>query len=378
MQTTLRLVPVPRIAWVLVVIALLIAIGVAAVAVGSHPHQLPLPFGPARNGAIVFGGSDQDIHALDPLTGATAALISGAENDRAPLMSRDGTRFVFLRDTAIADPVLGTPEPMIMVANANGSGVRSLTPALAGFQGSAWSENLSWSNDGSRVAVPLNVGGRPAIEVLAVDGSAKPIVADTGGRDGSFLAFRPDDQELVFNGGTSNGNGLFAVGADGHGLRTILDPANADYASLSPDGKELAFAVPGDAYNVIRVVDVDTGVVRTPAFVPAVTGQGEADAQSWWSPDGTRLLIQRYGAGQYQLAVAPAAGGRVVGIGPVMPQKGGQRVEAQFSPDGLRVLVHFDDGGATWLLDATGATTGTQLPSSIAEAATWQRLALAP
>jgi DNA-directed RNA polymerase specialized sigma24 family protein len=45
---------------------------------------LPPPFGPARNGLIVYGGSDHDIHALDPATGATTSLIAGTEGDHRP------------------------------------------------------------------------------------------------------------------------------------------------------------------------------------------------------------------------------------------------------------------------------------------------------
>ena len=42
MQTTLRLSPVPRVAWILVILALVIALGVAAVlVVGSRRHPVP-------------------------------------------------------------------------------------------------------------------------------------------------------------------------------------------------------------------------------------------------------------------------------------------------------------------------------------------------
>ena len=51
------------------------------------------------------------------------------------------------------------------------------------------------------------------------------------------------------------------------------------------------------------------------------------------------------------------------------------QVWANFSPDGSKVLVHYDADGSTWLLDPTGMTTGTQLPSSVLDATSWQRLA---
>jgi hypothetical protein len=115
-QTTLRFAPAPRLAWLLVLIALIAALGIAVLAVGSRSTQLPPPFGLARNGAILFGGTDHDIHTLAPMTGATTALIAGSASDARPWLSPDGTRFIFLRDSAVTDPKIGGLEPMIMVA----------------------------------------------------------------------------------------------------------------------------------------------------------------------------------------------------------------------------------------------------------------------
>ena len=62
-QTTLRFAPAPRIAWLLLVLALVAALGVAVLAIGSR-HRVPAPpFGLARNGPILYGGTDNDIHS---------------------------------------------------------------------------------------------------------------------------------------------------------------------------------------------------------------------------------------------------------------------------------------------------------------------------
>jgi len=155
MQTTLRFAPVPRLAWLLVIIALVAAVGVALVAVGSKTRQLPPPFGLARNGTIIYGGNDQDIYALDPLTGATTALITGSSSDQRPWLSQDGTTLMFLRDTTVIDPVVGGLEPMIMVARQDGSDVRPLTGALANLI------DAKWSSDGSKVVVSSDVDSKP-------------------------------------------------------------------------------------------------------------------------------------------------------------------------------------------------------------------------
>ena len=191
MQTTLRLTPVPRLAWLLLVGALIAVLGVAALTIGSRHRQPAPPFGPARNGAILYGGTDNDIHSLDPVTGATTTLITGSAGDHRPLVSPDGTRLLFLRDSTTRDQGVGPLRPMIMVANDDGSDIRPLTGAIANFAGFAG--NTAWSHDGSRVVVSSGVDSAPVLQVLSLDGSTKPVVIDTEGMAAAYVAFRPDD-----------------------------------------------------------------------------------------------------------------------------------------------------------------------------------------
>ena len=222
MQTTLRFSPVPRVAWILVVLALVIALGVAAaLTIGSRQHPLPPPFGPARNGLIVYGGSDHDIHALDLATGTTTSLTTGTEGDRRPVLSPDGTKVLFLRDTTTIDTVNGGQEPMIMVANSDGTNVHALTGGLA--NGAGLLQNIAWSSDGSKVAVSSGSGTDPVLQVFTVDGSVAPVGIDVHGRTAEYLAFRPGDREthLPWHNAIDPA-GMYAVGADGRGFRTIV------------------------------------------------------------------------------------------------------------------------------------------------------------
>ena len=79
----------------LIVLALLIA-AVVAVGIGSR-RPLPPPFGLAQNGAVI-ASADGDILAVDPNTGRTSPLIADGSFDFGPSFSRDGTKFLFLRD----------------------------------------------------------------------------------------------------------------------------------------------------------------------------------------------------------------------------------------------------------------------------------------
>ena len=355
MQASLRLAPVPRVAWLLIVLALLVALGAMALAVGSRPRPAD-PFGLARNGAVAYG-ADGDIFAVDPATGASKAIVTGATIDAEPLFSRDGSRFVFVRDS---DP---GGRLSLMAANADGSAVRQLTEPLVNLD---WFE---WSPDGTRLAVISDLQAKRTLWILGLDGTALKIL-DVGMRTGS-VQWRPDGRELVFRGVTSGTYGLYAVGTDGTGLRAIAPatPSDTDWMdlALSPDGTKIAYARWVD-HGVIHVVDVDTGLDRTPVFDGTT-----ADLSVRWSPDGTRLVFQRYFGGYFHLVVAPATGGPVVLIGPAMLEGTGG-ANAEFSPDGTKLIARYEADGSTWILDATGGL-GERVQADISALATWQRLA---
>lgn len=362
-QATLRLAPVPRIAWLLVVLALLVALGVALLAVGSRPH-LPAPFGLARNGAILYDSADHDVYTMDPVTGATKALITGSTRDHDPWLSPDGTRLFFLRDSTLNDHVVGGYEPIVMVANVDGSHVRPLTGELVNLQ------TAGWSSDGSQIFVASDVESKPTLEIFSVDGTSGPRVIDIGGMSATFVQFRPGDRELTFRGTNGDVAGVYAVGVDGNGLRPILPPtANStlDYPALSPDGTKIAYQEWATDHGVLHVIDVDSRVDRTPAFDGVA-----ADLGPIWSPDGTRLLFFRVAGSSYHLATAPASGGPVVETGPAMPILTGTPA-FQFSPDGTKIIAFYPADHSIWMLDVTGGA-GKQLPATIG-ATTWQRLA---
>jgi Tol biopolymer transport system component len=364
-QTTLRLAPVPRMAWLVLVIALAAALAVAYV-VGTHPRHLPSLFGPARNGPIVYGGTDNDIYRLDPVTGTTTALVAGSSSDSGPLLSPDGTRMLVLRG-AVTDPTTGAKAGTIMVANEDGTNVRALTGQLTAMSDPAW------SHDGSRIAVSSQLDGRSTLQVLNVDGSSQPVLIDTGGTTSFYLTFGAGDRELIFRGSLGATDGIFAVGVDGHGLRTIVAAGTGDYANVSPDGTKVGYQIWDGTAGSIHIADVSTGRDKTPVLNPP-PGGGLVDDNPVWSPDGTQLVFVRYHGGNgYHLAVVAAAGGPVHEIGPLVPTNSG-RAYTQFSPDGTSILAFFAADRSTWLLDPSGVAADRRLPTTIVEPSTWQRM----
>ena len=366
METTFdwRRAPTARYAWLLVLSAVLVALLTVVLAVGSRSPDAE-PFGLARNGSVVYTGSDGDIYARDPVTGVTTPLVTGPEVDIAPTFSNDGSRFVFARE-AEADR-----QWQIMMANADGTGVRPLTGPLANL--TAW----AWSPDGSRLAVSSY--DDEWLWILAIDGT-KQVLVDSG-MSTENLQWRPDGRELVFRGvvplGQGESIGLYTVRADGTGTRpeAILPPTYSgehwQNPALSPDGTKIIYTQwDGDDFpgGSLYVVDVDTRKVGRLLF----DAGPESDYYARWSPDGSQIVFNR-GTAQtsYYLAVGPAGGGTAVQIGPEVPWD--SAAVADFSPDGSKVIARYSNG-ESWIFDvASGASQ--RLPATNEYIGSWQRRA---
>ena len=362
MQTTLRLVPVPRVAWLLILLALVLALCSVILIVGSRSHPLPAPFGLARDGTLLYGSADGDIDAYDIATNTSRAVVAGPEQDSWPWFSRDGTRVKVERQTGVAGQI------DLMIGNADGTDLRPVVKALTN------ATSMDWTADGSKVAIVGDIAGVHGAYIIDVAGTTPPTALDLGAIAIDDMEFRPDGREVVLTTTEGATHGLYAIHPDGTGLRPIATSKDEFIGEmLSADGTKVAYGSwNADEPNpgVLHVVDVDTGVVSTPAFDGAKTGT--ADESPMWSPDGTRLVFERYWGGYYHVAVAPSTGGHVIEIGPAhLVNTDG--ADKQFSPDGTDVIATYRDDGSTWILDAAGGPQ-KQLSASLKNGASWQRL----
>jgi hypothetical protein len=356
-----------------VLLALLLAM-LVALAVGTRP-SLPAPFGPARNGLVVYE-SGGDILAVDAATGLSTALVTGPETDRNPRWALGGTHIAFER---VVEG--GESQGLVFVARANGSNVTQVTPEPLAFI-----ERFAFSPDGKDVLI---VSGKPSVPVLhiaASDGSR--IRALDLGRPASHGAWRPPGgAEILFMEGGDHTNGfggMFALDVASGTVRTILEDDRTKHRAgpmWSPDGSQIAYVewVYSSELNLqVHVMAADgTGDRILPVPEDAVW-----QAPLSWSNDGTRLLAIRGYTGDPEGAVAVALPADGSGVGlefdTTEPIALACCAAWEWAPDDTSILgTPIDAAGRPLgpvLLDpATGGSTAA--PWSSLSQPSWQRLA---
>jgi hypothetical protein len=370
----------PRVGRPLVIALLLVALLAAALIIVGTRRQVPPPFGFARNGAIVTS-HDGDIYKVDPATNTATLLIGGDPQDFAPGFSRDGLKMSFLRGPAVGDARSGLA---MMVADADGSNVRPLTPFVEGLD---WAD---WSADSKQIAylsTKTNTAPGPtndaphAINVVNVDGSGSRTLDVPG--DAQFIAWLPPDgREIVFRsapaGARDPGPRLMAIRPDGTGRRSLTfgTPENEnDYMTpaVAPDGSRLTYSSNG-AITHIHILDL---VTRENLTLPDPTGGlTNQFGSAYFSPDGKSVGYLREDPedSSFQFVVAPVDGTTTgVPIGPRLPEPSGD-VNWAFAPDGKSVIVDYDKDGTVWMLPVDGSP-GTLLARGSSAFGDIQRLA---
>lgn len=219
--------------------------------------------------------------------------VPSAQDD-GPVLSPDGTQLIFSRPNA-----RGTPEG-IMLANADGSGIRPLTNP----QGADFDFSPSWSPDGRRFAYVhaayqiSNNSYTTTLFVSDIDGAHTVALASAQGNIGQNsiggAAWSPDGTTVAYaRNSTSGAGGIYLAAVDGSSAPRLLVARDRPWltpSAWSPDGRKIAFnsfiisSTNGSITSGIQVVNVDntglTTLVEGVSFPPA------------WSPDGSEIAYR--------------------------------------------------------------------------------------
>jgi Tol biopolymer transport system component len=363
----------PSVPWrPILVAALVLVLAVAALLIAGSQRHVPPPFGPARNGALVFDDHG-DIAIRDSLDGTTRTLVSGPTVDFAAGFTRDGTHLTFLRQTK-DEPGDANDLLQMVIADADGNNARPLSDGLIAPD---WAD---LSPDGQTIVVQAGAqqfGEHLYVIDVASDAAPRKLDLPMTTRTPNFLG--PTGAEVVFRGvaSTKDGvkSGIFAIHPDGSGLRPI-SPTDGDrdndyqFPQPSQDGRYVTYTEWSPAANQLRIhlLDLTSGEDRT---LLSEKGQGWAS----FSPDSKQIVFLRFVGDTRQVFVQPVDGSAPpLAMGPAYPG-GDQDLGGTFSPDGRSMIVKNMNVKESRLVDVATGGDGHVLDWAKDGFTGWQRLA---
>ncbi|MGZ4365776.1 MAG: TolB family protein [Gaiellaceae bacterium] len=230
----------------------------------------------------------------------------------------------------------GTGRGDLMVMTADGRSVRRL---IADARGAGpWGGPL-WSPDGTRIAFEKK--GR--IWTIKPDGTEARALAV-----GECPAWSPEGRQIAFNRFTGDRSEYFVMDASGRNQRRLVPAFTGDTywrLSWSPIGRQIAFLGSPVVGVDVSLYLVDAAGTHLRKLARGLSSKDTSTAE--WSPDGSKLLIERGGRQDSAFVLNAAGGGlRRVATGTDTPE---------WSPDG-RNIVFVKANGNLFVVNANGGS----------------------
>jgi uncharacterized repeat protein (TIGR01451 family) len=279
--------------------ALPVLVAAMAIAVlGLAPATAQAAF-PGANGRIAFsadpdGDGNIDIYTVNPDGSDVRQLTTDSGLDFNPAWSPDGQKISFDR-RACFNCAGG-----IWTMNADGSGQTQLAYSSSGYP----YENPGWSPDGTQIAFTwsehCNDGG---LLVMNADGSnLHHVVCVTHPYNGP-TTWSPDGTTIVWDAGGPT-RYIYSVRPDGTNLTGLsgafgFREGEEAEANFSPDGGKIVFTFFPYCSGCPAELNTMDSLGLTRSSIPG-TQSGSSPA---WSPDGTRIVLQKVGSGIHAVNV---------------------------------------------------------------------------
>jgi TolB protein len=281
------------------------------------------------NGSIAFG-CGYHICTISPDGTGITDLIEAYDREvvvaaYAPVWSPDGTKIAFRGYDREGSSSGGGANYDVYVMNADGSGLRNLTKSPEDVARRASQFSPEWSADGTMLAFGSDDGDRDGIYVVNVDGRGLERIAG-----GSFQAWSPTENRILFTARGSSGQGLFTIAPDGSGSEQLTDPTGWDgLASWSPDGSQIAFVRGEEGTTSVYVMSSDGSGERS-----IFHERGIEPYEPLWSPDGTRLVFEAQTRADSDLYIVNADGSGWMALTSTDDRS---EVSPTWSPDGTLI-----------------------------------------
>jgi len=210
-------------------------------------------------------------------------------------------------------------------------GIHQITGAGPGRDGR---DGLTFTGDG-RLLFSSAASGTDELWIMDADGSHKQQLTRTGARNLGVSLSR-DGRVLVATSTRGGGHDIWRMNSDGTDARQLTTSGADSMATVSPDGKWMAYMSMGDGKRWLRRMDVDGGHQVTLSDAPMLPRAPVI------SPDGRRIAfmlndpIDR----SIQMVVIPVDGGK-----PVKRVKVPRLGPMQWTPTGDAVAYIRSDNG---------------------------------
>lgn len=202
---------------------------------GNSRHRLAIVNADGTNARLLFDGEQYDANDYTVFTFG---------------ISPDGGKIAFVTRPRNGNPL----DKVLWLINSDGSGLTQLAagdiyamfPAFTNGiqQFSPGIQHISFSPDGSKVAVSINnSGGRFDVFLVNINGSGMTRIADSQNPASSVdPVFSPDGSNIVFSELAANNNYRLAIrNTDGSNKVVLADQGINFTASFNPDGDRIVF-----------------------------------------------------------------------------------------------------------------------------------------
>jgi eukaryotic-like serine/threonine-protein kinase len=306
------------------------------------------------NAPFILGGSwNQDGVIVIASEGAGISRVSAAGGNLAPVTRLDSSLHeqshtfpCFLPDgkhilyfARAGSGGTGQEDEALYVTSIDGKEKKRLMPATSNvsFAGGC----LLYLRDKTLMARPFDP------DKLEIKGEAIPLVDPVAYaarlHEGLFTASNSAIVSFQSSGGESQ---LVWYESTGRSFGTIGERANYGFASLSPDGKKIAFDVydPQLSNRDIWLYDIARGIKTRFTFDPS------SDEWPIWSPDGNRIIFRSDRRGHADLYQKETSGAATEEI---LFESGQQKYPTDWSSDGrflAFVMIDSKMSGDIWIL----------------------------